>query len=144
MKRRIAIVLVVLFGMLLAASSIFADDIKSKDADDNTVYVCACGTCKCGAGVSKKPGKCGCGNDLVPAHALKIEGKEAIVCSCGKDCKCQIDDKDTSKCGCGKPVKRVNIEGLYVCNCGTPKCLCTISDKAGECKCGKPLKRVSQ
>ncbi len=142
MKKQIAIVLIVLFGVLLAANFIFAEEVRNKDAVDSSLYVCANNCGKCSMGVLKTPGKCGCGHDLVPVHAVKIEGKEAIVCSCGKDCTCKIDDKDPLKCGCGKPVRRVNIEGMYVCNCGHADCCLAISDKAGECKCGKPLKKV--
>jgi hypothetical protein len=75
-------------------------------------------------------------------HVLKIEGDEAVLCACGKDCACGIDPKDPTKCSCGKPVKRVSIKGMYVCNCG-PDCKCnTVSDKPGTCKCGVALKKL--
>jgi hypothetical protein len=75
-------------------------------------------------------------------HVLKIEKDEAVLCTCGKDCHCKINEADPTKCGCGKPVKRVSLKGLYVCNCGAG-CACnTISDKPGKCKCGNELRKV--
>jgi hypothetical protein len=89
-----------------------------------------------------KPGKCTCGKKMAGMHVLKIENGEALLCTCGKGCTCQLDPKDPTKCGCGKPVKRVSLKGMYVCNCGEG-CTCnTISDKPGTCRCGKELKKV--
>lgn len=105
------------------------------------IYFCDCGAdCKCDK-VSKEPGKCGCGKDMVGGHVLKIEGDEALVCVCGPDCTCKLDPNDPAKCGCGKTVKRVSLKGtgLYFCNCGGT-CFCnTVSDKPDTCKCGMPL-----
>jgi hypothetical protein len=77
-------------------------------------------------------------------HVLKIEGNEALVCTCEKGCKCSLDPKDPTKCGCGKPAKRINLKGtgIYFCNCGG-SCSCNIvSDKPGKCKCKMDLKKV--
>jgi hypothetical protein len=76
-------------------------------------------------------------------HIVKVEGKEALVCTCAEGCKCEQDPADPTKCGCGKELKRVNLEGtgMYFCNCGG-SCKCnSISNEAGNCKCGMPLKQ---
>jgi hypothetical protein len=118
------------------------EEAKTSVTEGSLLYVCNCGDqCKCNT-VSTKPGKCGCGQDLVPMHVLKIEKGEAVLCTCGKGCDCKINEADPTKCGCGKNVKRVSLKGLYVCNCGAG-CDCnTISDKPGKCRCGNELKKV--
>jgi hypothetical protein len=93
---------------------------------------------------STEPGTCGCGKDLEAGHVLKIEGDEAIVCTCGADCTCSLDPEDETKCACGKAVKRVSLKGtgLYFCNCGG-SCNCnTVSAEPGECECGMEFKKV--
>jgi len=77
-------------------------------------------------------------------HVLKIEGEEALLCTCAEGCKCSLDPKDPTKCGCGQPVKRVSLKGagIYFCNCGG-SCMCnTVSNSPGKCKCGMDLKKV--
>jgi hypothetical protein len=105
------------------------------------IYWCGCGPeCKCNA-VSTKPGKCGCGKEMIGGHVVFMEGNTALACTCGPTCTCKIDPNDHAKCGCNKPVKRINLEGtgIYFCNC-KGSCGCnTISDKPGDCKCGMPL-----
>jgi hypothetical protein len=115
---------------------------KKDIAEGSVLYVCNCGPeCKCDT-VSTQPGKCKCGQQMVPMHVLKIEKDEALLCTCGGGCQCKIDASDPSKCGCGKPVKRVSLKGLYVCKCGEG-CSCnTISDKPGKCKCGNEMRQV--
>ncbi len=115
----------------------------SPAADKSQVYyVCNCKPdCNCNS-ISKEPGKCKCGTEMVPMHLLEIEGDTAILCTCGADCTCKRSAEDPSKCGCGKPVKKVNIKGKYVCACG-PDCKCgAISDKPGKCGCGKEMKKI--
>ena len=145
MKTRVFLVAAVLVvavsaGLVLAIAAEQAS--KEAVAEGSVLYVCDCGEqCKCNT-VSTKPGKCSCGQDLVPMHVLKIDKDEAVLCTCGKDCACKISETDPTKCGCGKPVKRVSLKGLYVCNCGAG-CSCnTISDKPGKCRCGNDLRRV--
>jgi len=134
------IVITVFTGIAFAAGE--GKNSKEGVTEGSVLYVCNCGEhCKCNT-VSTKPGKCACGEDLVPMHVLKIEKDEALLCTCGKDCDCKISETDPTKCGCGKPVKRVSLKGLYVCNCGAG-CSCnTVSDKPGKCKCGKELRKV--
>lgn len=148
MKKAVLLGLFALMMAMVATGFVFAQGEKAKsDAETikgsgNILYVCNCGgDCKCKNGVSTKPGKCGCGGDLVPMHALKIEKDEALVCQCGKGCSCKFDPANPTKCGCGKPVKRVSIKGLYACACGVG-CCATISDKPGKCGCGADLKKI--
>ena len=134
--RKPLIVLLIIAFVVAALGLVVAAD-KSK-----IYYVCNCkDDCKCGA-LSKEPGKCKCGSELLPMHLLAIEKDTAVLCRCGAECTCERSKDDPSKCGCGKPVKMVSLKGKYVCGCGD-KCNCgTISDKPGKCGCGKDMKQV--
>ncbi len=105
-------------------------------------YVCGCGPdCNCNS-VSKEPGKCKCGKDMVQMHLLDIQDGKALFCTCGAECTCKLDPNDPTKCGCGKPVKVVDLKGKYVCACGKD-CKCgSISDTPGKCRCGQEMKMV--
>jgi hypothetical protein len=109
-------------------------------ARHDLIYVCNCGPdCDCGA-VASKPGKCGCGSDLVEARMLMVDGSIASLCACGPDCKCEIGD-DPNTCGCGNEMKKVDLAGtgLYYCNCGG-SCKCNhVSAEPGKCGCGMDL-----
>ena len=122
--------LVVTIGLIVAAD-------KSK-----VYYVCNCkDDCKCNT-ISKEPGKCNCGTELIPTHILAIEKDTAVFCRCGADCTCERSKTDPGKCACGKPVKMVSLKGKYVCACGAD-CQCdSISDKPGKCGCGKEMKQI--
>jgi hypothetical protein len=77
----------------------------------------------------------------VAAHVVMVEGHDAKICTCGNDCRCEIDAEDTSKCSCGSAVKTVSLEGkgLYFCNCGG-SCTCNyVSAEPGTCTCGMEL-----
>ena len=114
-----------------------------KGAKAGPLYLCGCGVdCKC-ATVAVKPGKCGCGKDLVAVHPLKVEGDSVLACSCSAGCKCALDAKDPGKCGCGKLIRKVALKGsgLHYCACGGT-CYATISNKPGKCDCGKDLKKA--
>lgn len=147
MTKRYVLWASVLLTTVVLVAFVFAESKKESSTQESkgtgsVLYVCNCGeNCKCNT-VSTKPGKCACGEDLVPMHVLKIEKDEAILCACGKDCTCGLNPNDPTKCSCGKPVKRVSIKGMYVCNCGND-CKCnTVSDKPGKCKCGAELKKI--
>jgi hypothetical protein len=149
MKVRLVLVMAVLvLASGVCSGKVFAaegqDAVKEAVSESSILYVCNCGAdCKCNT-VSLSPGKCECGEDLVPMHILKIAENKAILCVCGKDCTCKLDQADPSKCGCGKAVKQVDLKGMYVCNCGAD-CACNIvSDKPGKCKCGNELKKVAE
>ncbi len=135
MKRTAIFVVLAVFLVAVLSMAVAAD--KSK-----VYYVCNCADdCKCNT-ISKEPGKCTCGKDLVAMHLLAIEKDQAVFCRCGADCTCERSKDDPSKCGCGKPVKMVSLKGKYVCQCGA-SCNCgAISDKPGKCGCGKDMKKV--
>ena len=94
--------------------------------------------------VRTQPGNCSCGKELKGFHVLKVDGEDALLCTCGLDCTCKLSETDPTKCGCGEPIKRVSLKGtgIYFCNCGG-SCTCnTFKDEPGECKCGMALKRL--
>jgi hypothetical protein len=134
--KRAAIVSIIVAFLIVSLGLVMAAD-KSK-----VYYVCNCkDDCKCNT-ISKEPGKCACGGDLVAMHLLAIEKDMAVFCRCGADCTCERSKEDPSKCGCGQPVKMVSLKGKYVCACGGG-CNCgAISDKPGKCGCGKDMKQV--
>jgi hypothetical protein len=86
----------------------------------DSVYVCGCGeSCHCTPGISAKPAKCGCGNDMVKAKVTKVENGQATVkpegkpeqtfktpyaCGCGPSCTCKSAALGPGTCGCGKPL----------------------------------------
>ena len=111
------------------------------EARNDLVYTCNCGPeCACGS-ISKDPGTCDCGSELVQTHVLLMDGNVASLCSCGGDCTCELNAEDPTKCGCGKEVKQMNLEGkgLYYCNCGV-SCKCnSIASEPGTCACGMDL-----
>jgi hypothetical protein len=112
-------------------------------AKAGALYLCGCGAdCQCTT-VAVKPGKCGCGKDLVAVHPLKLEAGSVLACSCSADCTCTLDARNPATCGCGKPIRKVALKGsgLYYCACGGTCCL-TISDRPGKCKCGNDLKKA--
>lgn len=145
MRRKYLVGLTLLLVTVVLIGLVFAQGKKESSTEEvgsSVLYVCNCKEdCKCTT-VLTKAGRCACGNELVPMHLLKIEKEEALLCRCGKDCTCKLDPDDPTKCTCGKPVKKVNIKGMYVCNCG-PDCKCnTVYDKPGKCRCGADLKRI--
>ena len=141
--KAIKIFLFVTFSMF----SIFAymETGTAEEQRKDVLYTCNCGPeCKCNT-VSTKPGNCACGQPMKWGHVVKVEGNEALLCTCKEGCKCRgLDPKDPIKCTCGGPVKRVSLKGtgIYFCNCGG-SCMCnTVSDSPGKCKCGMELKKV--
>ena len=88
-----------------------------------TLYVCGCGSgCDC-LTVSRKEGKCTCGNKLVATSVDKVEGDQIFVkvkgqeqafatkakyaCACGEGCACGTISQKPGKCSCGKEMKRI-------------------------------------
>lgn len=126
MKKVFCILFAISFAMALVVSG-FADsqgkmDLKAGDE----VYACNCGEkCACNT-LSKNPGKCTCGKEMVKAKVTKVEEGKAYLmadgwekervfkttgkytCDCGKDCKCGTISQNPGKCTCGSEMKKVN------------------------------------
>lgn len=84
-----------------------------------------------------------CGKALRWTHVVKVEGSEALLCTCDEGCACNLAPQHPAQCSCGKPVKRVSLagSGLYFCNC-RGSCHCnTVSAAPGSCRCGMPLQQ---
>jgi hypothetical protein len=124
MKKVLAIGVVILLCLAMAGISFAAlknGQMNLKVGDE--VYVCGCGEgCPC-LTMSRNPGKCSCGKDLVKSKVTKVEEGKATVMVNGKE---QV----------------FPIKGKYACACG-PKCNCdTISQSPGKCGCGSEMKAV--
>jgi len=121
MKKAFLLACLVIFALVFVGTVCGDAKIPFKKGDE--VYVCGCGSgCPC-LTMSKKPGKCGCGKDLVKTKIDKVAEGEAYVTVEGKT----LVFKTTGK---------------YVCACGAG-CDCdTISQQPGQCSCGKPLQAV--
>ena len=66
---------------------------KADGPRQDVLYSCNCGPeCKCNS-VSIKPGNCACGKPMKWGHVLKIEGTQAILCTCAEGCKCSLDQR---------------------------------------------------
>jgi hypothetical protein len=117
------------FAIMLSvsiATIAFADSPGKMDLKvGDEIYACNCGEgCDCKT-LSRLPGKCGCGNDLVKATVVKIEDGMAYLqaegwkeprafkttgkyaCACGAECKCHTISQKSGKCGCGTEMKEV-------------------------------------
>jgi hypothetical protein len=88
------------------------------------VYACNCGAaCKCDT-LSRNPGQCTCGKDMVKAKVLSVGKGEARLMVSGEE----------------RTFKTV---GKYACACGL-QCPCnTISQNAGKCTCGVEMQAVN-
>lgn len=121
MKKILVLVMVVL-GMSAAFSALAGTALPVYKAGE-TVYVCGCGAgCDCQT-VSRKGGRCSCGNELAKSVVSKVEGDKAYVmvngkeqvftvkahysCACGEGCNCATISQKPGKCGCGTPMKQV-------------------------------------
>jgi hypothetical protein len=143
MKTLKSVTSILALACAVLAASCSSTTTAHRGSKGGALYLCGCGAdCNC-ATVAVKPGKCGCGKDLVAVHPLKIEAGSVVACSCSGDCKCTLNTQDPTKCGCGKPIRKASLKGsgLYYCGCGGT-CCATISDKPGKCDCGKDLKKA--
>ena len=115
MKRLLILTIVCTLAL---ATFALADKAKMTVKVGDEIYVCACGEgCPCDT-MSRNPGQCTCGKDLVKTKVTKVEKGKIWV--------------ESRK----KPFVSV---GKYVCDCG-PNCKCdTISQSPGNCTCGKKL-----
>jgi hypothetical protein len=126
MRKIVCGVFVVLF-VLVSVSVGMAEKGKMDLKVGDEVYVCNCGeNCPCNT-MSRNPGNCTCGNEMVKAKVLKVEPGKAEV-------KAESWDK-------ARVFKTI---GKYTCNCG-PNCKCdTISQNPGKCTCGADMIKVQQ
>jgi len=106
---------------LIFTTFAIADKTKMVAKVGDELYVCACGEgCPCDT-MSRNPGQCSCGKDLVKTKVTKVEKGKITVESRGK------------------PFVSI---GKYACDCG-PDCKCdTISQNPGNCTCGKKMVEV--
>ena len=125
MKKNIGISLLALLATVFFTIAVYAALERGaiKLAPGDEIYVCDCGeACPCRT-VSRHPGKCACGNDLVKSKVVKVEGEIATLDVNGKE-------------------ETFPITGKYACACG-PSCNCdTISQSPGNCTCGTPMAPV--
>jgi len=115
MKKLLGIVLVLVFGLVLAGLST-AGEMQLKVGDK--VYACNCGeACPCDT-LSMRPGKCSCGKDLVQGEVVEVGEGSVVVqtdswkrsfktdgkfaCACGAGCTCNTVSQAPGKCSCGK------------------------------------------
>jgi hypothetical protein len=123
MKKSLNALAVVL--CLVVAAVAFATTSKPVFKVGEEVYACNCGeTCPCNT-ISKHPGKCVCGKDMVKARVVSVEKGKVMLQGEGWE----------------KP-RAFKTVAKYACACG-PKCDCdTISQKPGKCPCGTEMKKV--
>jgi len=118
MKKTIIFTLVLALALVTLA---LADKAKMTAKVGDQLYVCACGEgCPCDT-MSRNPGQCACGKDLVKTKVTKVEkGKITVesrkkpfasvakyVCDCGPDCKCDTISQNSGNCTCGKKMVEV-------------------------------------
>ncbi|HMK77608.1 MAG TPA: hypothetical protein VK568_15710 [Thermodesulfobacteriota bacterium] len=118
------LILAIVFGLAFTVFAI-SDKAKMTAKVGDQLYVCACGGgCPCDT-MSRNPGKCTCGKDLVKTKVTKVEeGKIYVasrkkhfvrvakyVCDCGPDCKCDTISQNPGNCTCGKKMVEVKAKG---------------------------------
>jgi hypothetical protein len=74
--------------------------------------------------VALKPGKCGCGHDLVKVTVTEVKDQVASYEIKGK-------------------TKTAKLTGKYKCACGSDCCQ-MISDKPGKCACGMAMVKAGK
>jgi len=108
-------ILAIVFSLAFAALAL-GDRSQMPGKIGDEIYVCGCGEgCPCDT-MSRNPGTCSCGNDLVKTKITTIEkGKITVeartkpfvsigkyVCACGPECKCNTISQNPGNCSCGK------------------------------------------
>lgn len=125
MKKTFGISLLAVIATVFFALAVYAalEHGAIKLAPGDEVYACGCGdSCACKT-ISRKPGKCTCGEDLVKAKVVKvmegtavleINGKEETfptvgkyACACGAECNCDTISQSPGICACGNPMEPV-------------------------------------
>ncbi|HSB06424.1 MAG TPA: hypothetical protein VLD55_11455 [Candidatus Sulfobium mesophilum] len=118
MKKLLTLVVVMTLAFAVQA---FADKTEMTAKVGDELYVCGCGEgCPCDT-MSRNPGTCTCGKDLVKAKVTKVEkGKITMegrnrpfvsigkyACACGAGCKCDTISQNPGNCSCGKKMMEV-------------------------------------
>lgn len=136
-KRIVALMCVAtLVGVCGMAYAKESEPNKAPEEKASAQSVYACPDCNT---MALKAGACPtCKKEMGKMHLLGTKAGQAMVCTCGADCKCDAKGVKDGKCACGKPVQMVSAKGMYVCPMGCPD----VSDKAGKCACGMELKKV--
>jgi len=124
MKKTIIFTLVLALGLVALAVAL-ADRATMSAKVGDVLYVCGCGEgCPCDT-ISRNPGQCTCGKDLVKTKVTKVEkGKITVesrkrpfisvakyVCDCDADCKCNTISQNPGNCTCGKKMVEVKAKG---------------------------------
>ena len=124
MKKTVIFTLVFALALVTMAFAL-ADKTKMVAKVGDQLYVCACGEgCPCDT-MSRNPGKCTCGKDMVKTKVTKVEeGKIYVesrkkpfvsvakyVCDCGPDCKCDTISQNPGNCTCGKKMVEAKAKG---------------------------------
>src|SRR5512139_1695047 len=123
MKRSHIAVLVSVLLVAVVAFSLAQSRGKLDLKVGDELSVCNCGEkCACTT-MSRSPGQCTCGKDMVKAKVTKIEKGKAsmkaegwekerpfkmagkVACACPPDCKCDTISQNPGKCTCGKDMK---------------------------------------
>jgi hypothetical protein len=117
------LILTIVFTMALATLAL-ADKTKMTAKVGDQLYVCGCGEgCPCDT-MSRNPGQCTCGKDLVKTKVTKVEkgmitvesrkkpfiSVAKYVCDCGPECKCDTISQNPGNCTCGKKMKMVEVK----------------------------------
>jgi hypothetical protein len=125
--RRVVYGALALMFVLTCVSLVVADTPGGKLAlkAGDEIFACDCGEkCPCDS-MSRNPGKCTCGKDMVKAKVVKADAGTAEL---------KADSWDKSR--------MFKTVGKFACACG-PTCKCdTISQNAGQCTCGKDMAAV--
>ncbi len=121
MRKTVFFAIIVMF----CASVAFAGTLGKMDLKvGDEIYACNCDKCPCET-LSRMPGKCTCGKDMVKAKVMKVEKGMVML-------KAASWDKE----------RAFKTTGKYACACG-PKCKCdTISQSPGKCPCGTEMQKV--
>jgi len=117
------LILTLVFTLALATLAL-ADKTKMTAKVGDQLYVCGCGEgCPCET-MSRNPGQCTCGKDLVKTKVTKVEkgmitvesrkkpfiSVAKYVCDCGPECKCDTISQNPGNCTCGKKMKMVEVK----------------------------------
>lgn len=120
----LAVVLTIALAMTAFAASRGAMELKAGDE----IYACNCGEkCACDT-MSRNPGNCTCGKEMVKAKVTKVEEGKAhlqaagwpkerafktsgkYACACPPACKCDTQSQNPGKCTCNVDMAKVKAD----------------------------------